>query len=86
MPRNPEAILIEALQLPKQERAELISVLIRSLDEHIDEGVDEAWEQEIAKRLKEIDDGDVEMIPGVVVRAKARAIFDGEQSDDRLAS
>lgn len=77
MVKNTEAILIEALQLPVQERAALASRLLASLDERVDEGVDAAWDQEIAKRLKEIDSGEVEMVPWETVRKKMRGIIDG---------
>lgn len=79
MVRNTEAILIEALQLPVQERAALASRLLASLDEQVDEGVDAAWDAEIAKRLKEIDEGKVQMVPWEKVRAEMRGIIDGEK-------
>ena len=77
MVRNTESILIEALQLPMQERAALVSRLLASLDEQVDEGVDAAWGEEIAKRLKEIDEGKVQMVPWETVRAEMRGIIDG---------
>ena len=85
MVKNTESILIEALQLPMQERAALASRLLASLDEQVDEGVDAAWEDEVAKRLKEIDEGDVKMIPGDVVMKEMRRITRGEVVDDRDA-
>ena len=57
MVRNTEAILIEALQLPLQERIALASRLLASLDDKVDEGVDEAWGDEVKKRLDDIDNG-----------------------------
>ena len=80
MVRNTESILIEALQLPLQERIALTSRLLASLDEQVDEGVDPAWEDEIAKRLKEIDEGKVKMVPWDEVRKKMRRIVDGHDS------
>ena len=77
MVKNTEAILIEALQLPMQERAALASRLLASLDEQVDEGVDAAWDEEVAKRLKEIDEGKVKMVPWETVRAEMRGIIDG---------
>lgn len=85
MVKNTESILIEALQLPIQERAALVSRLLASLDEQVDEGVDAAWEDEVAKRLKEIDEGEVKMIPGDVVMKKMRRITRGEGVNDRDA-
>lgn len=85
MVKNTETILIEALKLPVQERAALASRLLASLDEQVDEGVDAAWDQEIAKRLKDIDEGKVQMIPGEVVMDEMRRITRGEVLDDRDA-
>ena len=79
MVKNTETILIEALKLPVQERAALASRLLASLDEQVDEGVDAAWDQEIAKRLKDIDEGKVQMIPWATVRAEMRGIIDGSK-------
>lgn len=79
MVKNTETILIEALQLPVQERAALASRLLASLDEQVDEGVDAAWDAEIASRLKEIDEGKVKMVPWEQVRAKMRGIVDGSK-------
>lgn len=77
MVRNTEAILIEALQLPLQERIALASRLLASLDEKVDEGVDEAWGEEVKKRLDDIDSGRVEMVPWETVRKEMRGIVDG---------
>lgn len=77
MVKNTETILIEALQLPVQERAALASRLLASLDEQVDEGVDAAWGEEIAKRLKDIDEGKVKMVPWEEVRREMRGVIDG---------
>lgn len=85
MIRSTESILIEALQLPLQERAALTTRLLASLDEHVDEGVDAAWDAEIAQRLKDIDEGKVQMVPGEQVMAELRRITRGERIDGREA-
>lgn len=85
MVKNTEAILIEALQLPVQERAALASRLIASLDAQVDEGVDAAWGEEVARRLQEIDEGKVEMIPGEQVMREMREITRGKRRDDSTA-
>lgn len=77
MIRSTESILIEALQLPLQERTALTTGLLASLDEHVDEGVDAAWDAEIAQRLKDIDEGKVQMVPWEEVRKQMRGIVDG---------
>ena len=57
-----ERLLQEAIQLPSDERELLAVQLMASIEK--EPGYDEAWEAEIERRLKEIDDGTVEMIPG----------------------
>jgi putative addiction module component (TIGR02574 family) len=47
----------DALTLSDQERAELAHKLLNSLDGVPDEGAEEAWDQEIAKRVQKIRDG-----------------------------
>ena len=57
-------ILEKALELSDQERGELIDRLAASLDEGPpDEGVEEAWSEEIKRRIDEIDSGKAKMIP-----------------------
>ena len=55
-------ILKEALALPADQRAALAGSLISSLDEEPDEQVEEAWGVEIARRLAEIDSGQVKLL------------------------
>jgi putative addiction module component (TIGR02574 family) len=47
----------DALTLSDQERAELAHKLLISLGGVPDEGAEEAWDQEIAKRVQKIRDG-----------------------------
>jgi putative addiction module component (TIGR02574 family) len=63
-------VLKEALKLPAEARAALAGTLFDSLDESIDQEAESAWEAEIAGRLKEIDEGKVELIPWAEARAK----------------
>lgn len=58
-------LLEKALALSTQDRGVLIGQLIESLDEGpADEGVEEAWADEIKRRVDDIRSGKVEMIPG----------------------
>jgi putative addiction module component (TIGR02574 family) len=50
-------LLKKALTLPVAERAELAGSLIESLDGAEDESVAAAWDQEIARRMAELDSG-----------------------------
>ena len=62
-------ILDAALKLDPAERARIAHETIVSLDEEpADEGVDEAWEQELATRAAEIDSGAVKVEPWSKVR------------------
>ena len=62
-------ILDAALKLEPGERARLAHEIIVSLhEEPADEGVEEAWELELAKRAAEIDSGAVKLEPWSKVR------------------
>lgn len=63
MDRKVKEILEDALKLPPEGRAALAGSLIESLEEGIDEDAEATWESEIARRIKELDSGDVQPIP-----------------------
>ncbi len=52
-----EQIKHDALTLPETERASLAHALLRSLESPADEGVEEAWDAEIARRLERVRKG-----------------------------
>jgi putative addiction module component (TIGR02574 family) len=55
--------LLEAfLTLPRQERAELAALLWDAVDEPADDGLPDAWEAEIRRRIESTDRGDVVLI------------------------
>jgi putative addiction module component (TIGR02574 family) len=61
-----------ARELPCDEKHLLVLMLQQDIDaEEKEEGYDEAWDAEIAKRLDEIDSGKVTMLS----KAEAHAIF-----------
>jgi putative addiction module component (TIGR02574 family) len=62
MESHPSELLRGALALPPEARSALIDSLIESLDATVDEGATEAWKREIELRLKQIDEGTVELI------------------------
>jgi putative addiction module component (TIGR02574 family) len=67
-------VLEKALSLSPQERGLLIDRLVDSLDEGpAEEGVEEAWDEEIKRRVNDIRSGKVEMIPGEEVRRRLAA-------------
>jgi putative addiction module component (TIGR02574 family) len=62
MGRDAAEVLKDALALPAEARAVLIDSLIGSLDHEIDDGAEEAWREEIYRRLQQIDSGAVQLI------------------------
>jgi putative addiction module component (TIGR02574 family) len=74
MKQNIDNILKEALKLPPEARAALAGTLLDSLDETVDRDAESVWEAEIMTRLKEIDEGKVNLVPW----AKARARIAGQ--------
>jgi len=63
----------QALGLPENDRAELAHRLLLSLDEVPEEGVDEAWEEEIAKRAERVRNGTAKGRPAEEVLQELRA-------------
>jgi putative addiction module component (TIGR02574 family) len=56
MTSDVESLLVAALRLPADARATLAAALIESLDpDESAEGVEEAWAEEIQRRLEEVD-------------------------------
>ena len=68
-----EQLEVEALNLPRDERARLAEALISSLDEEAE--IELAWQQEIRRRVAELDAGTVETIPAEQVFAELDALF-----------
>ena len=64
-------LLQKALALSEEERAELASSLIDSLDATVDEDAQSAWDQELAKRIADLDSGKAKTIPWEEVRARS---------------
>jgi putative addiction module component (TIGR02574 family) len=55
-------LLKKALTLPVAERAELAGSLIESLEEAEDESVKAAWDEEIYRRMEDLDFGKVKPV------------------------
>jgi putative addiction module component (TIGR02574 family) len=73
MSPNVEKLFREASDLPEADRAELAGRLLDSLETERDEGVEAAWAEEIERRIRQIDSGEVKTIPWEEVRAKLYA-------------
>jgi putative addiction module component (TIGR02574 family) len=76
MGRDVAEVLREALALPSEERAALVESLIASLDDAADDGVEQAWNEEIDHRIQQIDRGDISLIPLEAARRRLRSRLD----------
>jgi putative addiction module component (TIGR02574 family) len=73
-------VLEKALTLSTQDRGLLIDRLIESLDDGpAEEGVEEAWAEEIKRRVDDIRSGKIKMIPGEQVLRKLAKDFPEEE-------
>ena len=60
----------EASELSERERAELAGLLIESLESEPDQDVEAAWAEEIERRVRQLDSGEVKTIPWQQVRSE----------------
>ena len=70
MGRNLKELIREAAALPESDRATLAGIMIESLDPRPTPEVKAAWSKEIERRVREIDDGKVELLDWEDVRAE----------------
>jgi putative addiction module component (TIGR02574 family) len=68
-----EEIQAEAMKLSTEDRAELADRLWASLSPQGE--IDAAWDMEIARRVKQLEAGEVETIPHETVIAELRAKY-----------
>jgi putative addiction module component (TIGR02574 family) len=73
MSRDADEILKEALALPPETRAALADSLWESIDAEVDSDAEEAWRQEIKRRLVDLDSGAVAAIPWSEARSRLLA-------------
>ena len=67
-----EHLRTEALRLPVNERADLAFTLLQSLDSGSDADAEAAWDAELAKRMRQIERGEVAGEPAENVFARLR--------------
>ena len=67
-----QAILEQALKLSPTERADVAEQLIASLDEAPDADVEKAWQEEVQRRLQQVELGEVKTIPWEEVQRRLR--------------
>jgi len=70
-------LLKKALALPAEARAALAGSLLESLEDIVDASAEEAWSQEIARRIEELDSGKVKPIPWAEARRQISATLNG---------
>jgi putative addiction module component (TIGR02574 family) len=63
MSDDEKQIIDGALKLPPEARAALAGTLLESLEEPPDETAEEAWAEEIRRRLDDLDSGFTKSIP-----------------------
>lgn len=73
MTRQALDLLQKALSLSEQERADLACSLIDSLDAVADQDAENAWNEEIARRIEQLDSGKVKTVPWEELRARISA-------------
>ncbi|MGV3531709.1 MAG: addiction module protein [Chthoniobacteraceae bacterium] len=69
-----ENVAHDALELPREKRAELACMLLKSIEETPDAESDEAWEAEIRARIARLDSGEASTVPAAKVFSKLREI------------
>lgn len=70
MTRAVQELYEKAAELTPNDRAELAGLLLESIEEPADEGVEESWAAEIERRMAEYRAGRVKTIPWSEVRAR----------------
>jgi putative addiction module component (TIGR02574 family) len=70
-------VLTRALRLPARERAEIAGRLIDSLEGPSEENVEAAWAVEIARRIEQLDAGQVTTVPWSEARETIRGGLGG---------
>lgn len=74
MPMTPNQIIEEASDLPREQMAEVVDRLTLALHSDIEREIEESWKQETRRRLAELENGQVQAIPGDVVSNRVRKI------------
>ena len=73
MPATIEQLTHDALTLSELDRAQLAKTLLGSLEPDIEQGVQEAWDMEVSKRLERLRQGAAQGRPAAEVFRDIRA-------------
>jgi len=75
MTQEVSELLKKALALPVEACAALAGSLLESLDDTVDASAEDEWNEEIARRIQELDSGKVKPIPWAEARRQISAIL-----------
>jgi putative addiction module component (TIGR02574 family) len=78
MTEEAQELLQKAMALPENERAELAGNLISSLDATVDQDADAAWQQEVVRRLHQVQCGEVATVAWEEVQRKGHTLLHGK--------
>ena len=71
MIQSPQELLERAMELTSSDRGRLAAMLIESLETQCeDDDTTEAWSEEVQRRLRDIDDGKISLVPWTEVRRR----------------
>ena len=79
MERKVQELFREATEMSERDRAELAGLLLESLENEPDVDVEAAWAEEVERRVRQIDSGEVKTLPWDQVRAQLHARLDGKR-------
>ena len=76
-----DELLKRAMALPPEDRGALAASLLDSLDEglEVNPDIEAAWQQEIARRMEEIESGKVKTVPWREVQKRAEAALHSKE-------
>lgn len=74
MPLTSDQIVEEASRWPREKVAELVDRLSLALQQTTDPAINSAWKSVVRRRLAEIENGQVNVVPGEQVSAKIRKV------------
>lgn len=74
MPLTANQIIEEATCLPREQMAEVVDRLTLELHSGLEPQIEESWKQEIRRRLVELENGQVQALPGDIVSERIRKI------------
>lgn len=73
MAATDDRVIEEALSLPADVRLSLVEKLLTSLNLPIDEEIDRLWAEEAERRVSQIEEGKINLVPGEEVFNRIRA-------------